>query len=561
VATKLKFDLRGKFPDWISVDPFVFGPATTGGVNKYPGIDDPSRFHMVGQSAIADGDDKPFFVVMARQGDTLCFDVDNADFNSRLTVLDPMGNVVAQNDDSGTTDNGSPTGQDPFIEFTAARSGLYIVYVSSFDNTYQGNFHFSDNGTAFGSFQLDMSIAGLPTRLDLGTAANVYSDSASTDHNIFGNDGNDRITLSGTSNDIVDGGSGNDTINLGGGNDVADGGAGNDQISGLAGSDAIDGGDGDDAIQGGTEDDELFGGTGNDTLVGDVGNDVLIGGDGDDILIPGLGDDYIDGGKGTNTISFIFSPNAVTIDLAGGTTGARHLGGGATIDGGSGGGTSTGEGTDTFANIQNIYGSPNNDTIIGDAKANGIYGQNGNDYIAGQGGKDLLNGEGDDDEINGGSGDDAISGGTGDDKANGEEGNDTVNGDAGDDYLVGFAGDDIINGGDDADVLVGGAGQDILTGGSGKDLFGYIKASDSPAGGAIDMIMDFEEGLDLIALNLRAPRHFIGTGAFTGQKGEVAYFVDGAGDTHILADYAGTGVADFEIVLKGTFAIQDSDFS
>ncbi|MEM7064425.1 MAG: CAP domain-containing protein [Cyanobacteria bacterium P01_B01_bin.77] len=87
----------------------------------------------------------------------------------------------------------------------------------------------------------------------------------------------------------------------------------------------------------------------------------------------------------------------------------------------------------------------------------------------------------------------------GDDIILGHEGNDRIGGKGGDDILLGGAGDDTIWGDDGDDILRGGLGNDTLTGddfsgGSGADIF--ILA----AGEGMDMIMDFEVGIDLIGL-------------------------------------------------------------
>ncbi|WP_017326727.1 peroxidase family protein [Synechococcus sp. PCC 7336] len=78
-------------------------------------------------------------------------------------------------------------------------------------------------------------------------------------------------------------------------NDLIFGDAGNDRIEGRAGDDYLLGGLGDDSIRGKFGDDVLLGGDGDDTLKGNFGEDRLLGGDGDDYLLGGVGNDLIKG--------------------------------------------------------------------------------------------------------------------------------------------------------------------------------------------------------------------------------------------------------------------------
>ncbi|SIT87491.1 type I secretion C-terminal target domain (VC_A0849 subclass) [Yoonia rosea] len=81
-------------------------------------------------------------------------------------------------------------------------------------------------------------------------------------------------------------------------------------------------------------------------------------------------------------------------------------------------------------------------------------------------------------------------------------GNDTVSGAQGDDTILGRAGDDTLNGGDGADTLVGGIGDDWLDGGNGHDwLNGGAGADTFVFNGGVDVIADFEQGIDQIVLD------------------------------------------------------------
>ena len=115
------------------------------------------------------------------------------------------------------------------------------------------------------------------------------------------------------------------------------------------------------------------------SLRGGDGADTLYGAGGDDLLDGGAGNDVIDGGDGSDTIRFKSVENAVTVNLADGT--------------------SSGDGDDTFTNVENAEGTDYNDTLIGDGGDNILQGHGGNDVIMGGSG---------DDEIHGGDGDDII---------------------------------------------------------------------------------------------------------------------------------------------------------
>ncbi|MBD2357324.1 ExeM/NucH family extracellular endonuclease [Tolypothrix sp. FACHB-123] len=104
----------------------------------------------------------------------------------------------------------------------------------------------------------------------------------------------------------------------------------------------------------------------------------------------------------------------------------------------------------------------------------------------GNNGQDALTGTSGRDELNGRNGNDTLSGGNG---------SDTLNGGNGSDMLFGQVSNDILNGGNGDDWLDGGQGNDTLVGGKGSDRF--ILAT----GAGADIIRDFKNGTDLIALS------------------------------------------------------------
>ncbi len=114
-----------------------------------------------------------------------------------------------------------------------------------------------------------------------------------------------------------------------------------------------------------------------------------------------------------------------------------------------------------------IGGNTGEDSLLGGAGNDTLMGGKNDDFVDGQSGNDLVRGDSDTDIIRGGDGNDSLFGG---------KGNDQIFGDNGDDFLSG-----------DRDT-------DTLTGGGGKDTFALI------TGGGIDIITDFENGVDLIQL-------------------------------------------------------------
>lgn len=126
-----------------------------------------------------------------------------------------------------------------------------------------------------------------------------------------------------------------------------------------------------------------------------------------------------------------------------------------------------------------------NDTVIGSADSEFILGNEGLDSISGGAGNDTLSGGKDSDFVDGGIGNDVVKGDQDSDTIRGGDGNDSLFGGRGKDQLFGDAGDDFLSGDRD---------NDTLTGGLGKDTFALS------TGGGLDIITDFENGIDLIQL-------------------------------------------------------------
>ena len=219
------------------------------------------------------------------------------------------------------------------------------------------------------------------------------------DDAVAGDGGND-VLKGDTGDDTVDGGGGDDAIKGGEDNDVVTGGAGNDNLSGGKGADNLDGGfgndvvfgdSGDDIVRGGQDDDTVKGGEGNDFVYGDAGNDVITGGKGNDVLNGGHGDDIVegnsgddliiashgsdnyDGGSGIDTIDYSAAGTTVNVDLE------THS-------------ASSDLGSDVIWSIENVIGSAQADTLVGDKRDNELQAAGGGDFLRGGRGDDLLEG-------------------------------------------------------------------------------------------------------------------------------------------------------------------------
>jgi VCBS repeat-containing protein len=267
---------------------------------------------------------------------------------------------------------------------------------------------------------------------------------------------------------------------------------GTDQSDILIGSD-----DCNDLIRAYRNTDLLQGLGGKDTLEGGTSGDTLEGGDGYDWLLGGSGDDLLDGGDDADLL--------------------RGEGWRDTLYGG--------EGNDSLDGGQSedlLYGGFGNDTLDGGHDKDVLYGEEGDDLLDGYRAHDLLEGGSGLDTLLGGTGDDTLGGGRGDDDLRGEDDHDVLKGDSGN------------------DTLTGGRGADTLFGGEGSDTFVYALVSNSTtklsAGNGVDMVGDFEDGLDRIDLSLLT---FTGLDADGGatESGELRLSYDAVADiTYALSD-------------------------
>lgn len=302
-----------------------------------------------------------------------------------------------------------------------------------------------------------------------GDEADIYADG----------DGNDTL-VGGAAPDRLIATAGDDSLQGQGGADTLDGGAGNDRLFGGSGIDHLTGGAGDDWLQGGDEADIYADGAGNDTLMGGAAADKIAATDGEDSLFGNGGADTLDGGAGNDQI----------------------LGGSGNdlLYGGAGGDTLLGEG-----GSDRIYGGNSADSLDGGTGNDTLNGGAGNDSLWGCDGNDAFTGYSGDDFVFAGFGHDTLTSGDGNDRLWGESGNDSLVAGNGLDWLYGGDGDDGLNGGRGADRLWGdggrdrldgGRGNDTLTGGAGADRF----TIDGFAKGEVDLITDYQDGTDRIAL-------------------------------------------------------------
>ncbi len=177
----------------------------------------------------------------------------------------------------------------------------------------------------------------------------------------------------------------------------------------------------------------IIGGGGNDFLTGGAGDDVIKGGGSTDWLEGGDGDDLLDGGDDLDWATYLTAHTAIRADLS--IVGPQN----------------TGQGSDTFVNIEGLAGGDYADILRGDSGYNMLSGNGGDDLLDGRGGEDNIAGGAGTDELRGGDGDDHLYGGSGDDLAFGEAGDD--------EFIMGSengaytAGDDILDGGQGLDVL------------------------------------------------------------------------------------------------------------
>lgn len=337
------------------------------------------------------------------------------------------------------------------------------------------------------------------------------------------------------------GGSGNDTLVgsaydiYGNGNNVINGGAGNDTITGNGGNDTIDGGADFDTV--------LFtavtanmsitlgtltvsytdiNGHGSTTTMSNVER-ISTGSGNDYFLVGGAGQTLtLDAGTGTDTIDFSSQVGAITVDMAGTSTGAF------------------GTYTLTSADFDNLLGGSGSDTLTGNALANNIFGGNGTDTIHGGNGDDIIDdsnttyatnhsnviyGDAGNDTIYTYIADNTLDGGTGTNALRYDTGSNTffnfghvspgaltftlAANSSGGTVTDGTHTDTFTNfqsfyGGNGADLFVGGSGNDTFNGNNGDDVFRGRSGNDTYNGGNGVDTADYSTAAAGIVVNISA---------------------------------------------------------
>ncbi|MFK7733466.1 MAG: hypothetical protein AB8B48_17735 [Pseudomonadales bacterium] len=372
---------------------------------------------------------------------------------------------------------------------------------------------------AGGPVTVNLSITGAgPQTTDDGDSGQDWL--TSIEH-VTGSGNNDTITGSSIANNLV-GGGGSDTFFAT---------AGDDQYSGQGGSDTIDyslAGVGPITVQLTTTTDatvsisgeayshtlndieNVTGTSGADDIRGDGAINTIIAGAGNDTVVGGAGADTLDGGGDTDLIDYssVFT-GAVDVDL--GNNRANDDGTGA---------------IDTLTGFENVIGTFQADSIIGNGFDNLIVGGFGGDTIDGAGGIDTVSydgaigsvnvnlsapganafdgtgtdslsnieiviGSGNNDTLTGAATATTLQGGDGADSVTGGAANDLLEGDAGADTLIGAAGVDTLDGGDDASTADT-ADYSTTSGSNGVEVNLVAGAASEDGYGSNDVLIDIQ---------------------------------------------------------------------
>ncbi len=430
-------------------------------------------------------------------------------------ALDDFGSYTISAQTADDSPGGDiPEGVNPFTQPVTFNGGVDDDwFVSGAGNdTYNGG---ADVDTV--DFGFDTT-AFVTVDLALGTAtgAATGNDVLTDIQSVWGTEGDDIISGSNIDNELH-------------------GREGDDALNGLAGNDLIFAGKGDDTITGGAGDDELYGAddddlfveeaaaNGSDLVDGDAGYDIVdlslrtsslyiepgagfLSGQGgcpvavtceddsydpdneeywlgtaadtfegsgsDEWVLPGAGDDIVDGNGGFDYLDLSDAAGPAVFDLITGTA--------------------TGNGTDTFEDVDGFSGTEGDDSLVTDGTfGTDYFGFGGYDFF-GWGGVDTVDASAASalndveiylDELGTGRDVENAIGGAGDDIIDGNDvANDLMGGDGFDDIFGGLAND----------TIEGGTGNDLLSGGDGGDTLIY---TNSTTGMVIDNQLGFTEGI------------------------------------------------------------------
>ena len=311
--------------------------------------------------------------------------------------------------------------------------------------------------------------------------------------------------------DILTGGAGVNVLSGLGGNDTLVGGVDSDTLNGGAGSDTVSYADSDLAVTVDLSTGTASGGHAEgDTLVkienvtGSAFADTLTGDEGRNVFEGGAGADTLTGGDGGDTVSYINSDAAVTVDLSAQTVSGGHATG------------------DTILGFENATGSAFNDVLTGDDGRNVFEGGAGADTLSGGFGVDVASYQR---SFAGVTVNLASGTGTG-----GDAQGDTL---TGIEDLIGSGAGDSLTGDGRRNVLTGGAGADALDGGAGTDTASYVGSN---AGVTIDLVAGNGTGGDAQGDTLTDIEYVVGSGfddTLVGNSGVNALYGGGGNDTLI----------------------------
>jgi Ca2+-binding RTX toxin-like protein len=360
-----------------------------------------------------------------------------------------------------------------YIRNTTTDATLATIYGGN--DTIQGGAgdDYINGGSGFDTVDFSSSNAKVYVNLNTNTAIGEGIDQIFNIENIIGSSSILGDTLTGNSLvNTITGSGGGDTISGLGGNDTLDGKNGSDWAdygysNGVVVNLATESG----VVSGGGDTDRLIsienviGSNQNDTLTGVQGTvNTLLGRDGDDLLYGFLDGDTLDGGSGSDSVDYGNLTSKINVTL---------------------GGTNS----DKLIDIENIYASSNQDTLIGNSDKNILDGRASNDTLNGMGGEDTLYGGDGDDILIGGSGADTLYGGDDQDTADYSASNAITVNLAAHTAADGFGSTDvldsieIVKGSSYQDVMTGSNASDTLIGGGNNDTFFASGGSDIYYGG------------------------------------------------------------------------------
>ncbi|SIS18500.1 Ca2+-binding protein, RTX toxin-related [Aquipseudomonas alcaligenes] len=312
---------------------------------------------------------------------------------------------------------------------------------------------------------------------DIATGGNDTVYSALASYTLGANLENLRISATGNANG--NGNALNNALYGGTGNNILDGKAGADSMFGGNGSDTYyvdDAGDlvsetNTDAATGGS--DTVVSSLASYSLGNNVENLVLLSsgaanGTGNalnNIIYAGAGNNIVDGAGGSDTLSYLYASQGITVSLAIAT---------AQVTGGSG--------EDTLLNIEHLTGSNYDDKLTGNGAANKLVGNAGKDVLNGGAGADnMIGGDGNDIYYVDNSGD-VVSESNASTSTGGV---DTVYsyvssytlGSNLENLRINASGTANATGNSLNNVIYAGAGNNVLNGGSGADTLSYLYAN------------------------------------------------------------------------------------